>query len=70
VDEKAAAEVGLALHGNAGFGFDVLGKELREDNLLGEEFRADGDFGLGRRVASGKEADEVKEIKEVKERKR
>src|SRR5467141_2322716 len=67
VDQESAAEVGLALDGDAGAGFDVLGDELGEDDLLGEEFGADDDFGLRRSVASGEEVNEVKEIKEVKE---
>src|SRR5712692_1048807 len=67
VDEEAAAKVGLSNDGDTSFGFDVLRQELGEDDLLGEKFRADGDFGLRRFGASGKKVDEVKEIKEVKE---
>src|SRR5258708_40349929 len=67
VNEERAAEVGLALNGNAGFCFDLLGKELREDDLLGEEFRPDRDFGLRWMVASAKKVEEVKEANEVNE---
>ena len=42
VDEESAAEVGFALDVNVGAGFDMLGKELGEDDLLGEKFGADG----------------------------
>jgi hypothetical protein len=68
VDKERAAEVGLADDGDAGAGFDVLSEEFGEDNLFGEELGADGDSGLWRFVASGKEVEEVKETKEVKER--
>jgi hypothetical protein len=44
-------------------GFDVLGKELGEDDLLGEEFGADGDLGLPRTVAAG-EREQVKEVED------
>src|SRR6267378_398866 len=67
VDQESAAEVGLALDGDAGAGFDVLGDELGEDDLLGEEFGADDDFGLRRLVAGGEEVNEVQQIKEAKE---
>ena len=67
MDEECAAEVGLALDGDAGFGFDVLSEKLGEDDLLGEEFGADDDFRLRRFVAGREDVDEVKEIKEVKE---
>ncbi len=70
VNEERAAEVGLALNGNAGFCFDVLGKELRENDLLGKEFGADRDFRLRRTMASAKKVEEVKEINGVKEAKR
>jgi hypothetical protein len=45
----------------------VLGKKLGEDDLLGEEFGADRDFGLRRFVAGGEEMEQIKETKEVKE---
>jgi hypothetical protein len=67
VDEEGAAEVGRAKDRDGGFCFDVLGKELGEDDLLGEEFGADGDFGLGRLAARRKAGNEVKETNEVKE---
>jgi hypothetical protein len=67
VNEESAAEVGLALDGDGGFGFDVLGEEFGEDDLFSEEFGADDDFGLRRFVAGGREEKEVEEIKEVKE---
>ncbi len=70
MNEERAAEVGLALNGNAGFCFDVLGKELRDNDLLGKEFGADRDFGLRWMVASAKKVEEVKETNEVKEAKR
>ncbi len=38
VDQERASEISLALDGNPGLGFDVLGEELREDDLLGEKF--------------------------------
>ena len=47
MDEESAAEIGFALDGDAGAGFDVLGEKFGEDDLLGEEFGADGDFGFG-----------------------
>jgi hypothetical protein len=40
--EERAPEVGFAFDVEAGAGFDVLGEELGEDNLLGEKFGADG----------------------------
>jgi len=67
VDEERAAEVGLALDGDAGFSFDVLGEKLGEDDLLGEKLGTDGDFRLREFVTGGKEAEEVQEIEEVKE---
>jgi hypothetical protein len=70
VDEKRAAEVGLALDGDGGLGFDVLGEQLGEDDLLGEKFGADGDFGLGRLVTGGSEVKNVEEKKEVEEAER
>ena len=45
MDEEGAAEVGLSNDGDASFRFDMLSQELGEDDLLGEKFRADGDFG-------------------------
>jgi hypothetical protein len=70
VNEEGAAEVGLAFDGDGGFGFDVLGEELGEDDLFGEKFGADDDLGLGRLVASGSEVKKVEEKKEVKESER
>jgi hypothetical protein len=70
VDEERTAKVGLAIDGDAGFGFDVLRQELREDDLLGEKFGADGDFGLRRTRASRQEANKVQKIKNVKESER
>jgi hypothetical protein len=67
VDEERAAEIRLALDGDAGFGFNVLGQKFGKDHLLGEKFGTDGDFGLRRIVAGGEEVDEVQEIEEVKE---
>src|SRR5437667_458896 len=65
VDEKRAAQVGLANDGDAGAGFDVLGEKFGKNNLFGEKFGADGDFGLGRLVACRKEVSEVKKIQET-----
>ena len=45
VNEERAAEVGFALDGDAGFGFDVLSEKFGEDDLFSEEFGADDDFG-------------------------
>jgi hypothetical protein len=42
VDEECAAEIGFAHDGDVGSGFDVLGEELGQDDLLGEKFGADG----------------------------
>ena len=42
VDEESAAEIGFAVDGDSGAGFDVLGEKFREDNLLGEKLGADG----------------------------
>ena len=38
MDQEGAAEIGFALDVDGGAGFDVLGEELGEDDLLGEEF--------------------------------
>jgi len=38
VDEERAAEIRLALDGDAGFGFNVLGEKFGKDDLFGEEF--------------------------------
>src|SRR5437879_1330140 len=70
VDQQRAAEVGFAFDGDAGAGFDVLGEELGEDDLLSEEFGADGDFGLRRFLTSGNEVKEGQEIEEVNESER
>jgi len=51
VDEEGASEICFALDGDAGFSFDVLGKQLGEDHLLGKEFGADNDFRLAWRSA-------------------
>src|SRR2546427_7354458 len=67
VDEKRPAEIGLSNDRDSGFRFDVLRYEFGEDDLLGEKFGANGDFGLRRFGAGGKEADEAKEIKKEKE---
>src|SRR5438552_17594248 len=67
VDEKRAAQVGLANDGDAGAGFDVLGEKFGKNNLFGEKFGADGDFGLRRPRACGEEVKEVKKVKEAKE---
>jgi hypothetical protein len=61
MDEERAAEIGFADDGNAGAVFDVLGEQLGENDLLGEEFGADGDFGLGRTAGGEKGRDEKKE---------
>ncbi len=55
VDEKRAAEVRLADDGNACFRFNVLGKKLGEDDLLGEKFRANGNFGRSLRTATAQD---------------
>src|SRR5437660_1801828 len=65
VDEERTAEIGLANDGDAGAGFDVLREQLGENNLLGEKFGADCDFGLGGLVACRKEVSEVKKIQET-----
>ena len=36
--EERAAEIGFAIDVDAGAGFDVLGEEFGEDDLLGEKF--------------------------------
>ena len=59
VDEERAAEIGLALDGNARFGFDVLGKQLGEDDLFGEKLGADGDLGWRRLVAGANEINKI-----------
>jgi hypothetical protein len=59
VDEERAAEIGLALDKDAGFGFDVLGKEFGEDDLFGEKLGADGDLGWRRLVAGGNEINKI-----------
>ena len=61
VHEERAAEIGFADDGNAGAGFDVLGEELGENDLFGEEFGADGDFGLGRTARDKKRSEEKEE---------
>src|SRR5258708_21674856 len=38
VDEECAAKISLSDDGNAGLGFNVLGQEFGEDDLLGEKF--------------------------------
>jgi hypothetical protein len=40
--QERAAEIGFAIDVEAGAGFDVLGEELGENDLLSEEFGADG----------------------------
>ena len=67
VDEEGAAEIGFALDGDVGAGFDVLGEQLGKDDLLGEKFGADGQVGLRGLAAGGDEVEEVKEPKEAKE---
>lgn len=47
VDEESAAEIGFAVDGDSGAGFDVLGEKFREDNLLGEKFGADDEMRWG-----------------------
>jgi len=42
VAEESATEIGFAVDRNVGAGLDVLGKKFGEDDLLGEEFGADG----------------------------
>jgi hypothetical protein len=66
--EERAAEVGFAFDVDAGAGFDVLGEELREDNLLGEKFGTDGEVGL-LRLAAGQRK-EIKDGKEVEDAKK
>jgi hypothetical protein len=53
VNKERAAKVGLALDRDSGAGFDVLGKKLGKDDLLGEELRADDNAGTGRFAAGG-----------------
>jgi len=38
VDQESATEIGFALDGDVCSGFDVLGEEFGEDDLLGEKF--------------------------------
>jgi len=38
VDEEGATKIGFAVDGDVGAGFDVLGEEFGEDDLLGEKF--------------------------------
>ena len=47
VDQQSAAEIGFALHVNAGARFDVLGEEFGENDLFGEKFGADYDLDFG-----------------------
>jgi hypothetical protein len=58
VDEERAAEIGFADDGDACAGFDVLGEKLSENDLLGEELGADGEFGLGRTARNEKRREE------------
>lgn len=44
VDQKRAAEIGFAHDGNTGAGLDVLREKFSEEDLLGEEFGADGEM--------------------------
>ena len=67
MDEERAAEIGFALNVDASAGFNVLGEEFGEDDLLGKKFRANGDVRLRGLAAGGKEVREVKEAEEVKE---
>jgi hypothetical protein len=60
--EERAAEIGFAFDVDAGAGFDVLGEELREDDLFGEKLGTDGEVGLLRLAACQR-----KEIKDGKE---
>jgi hypothetical protein len=60
--EERAAEIGFSVDVDAGAGFDVLGEEFGEDDLLGEKFRADGDVGLG--GAAGNEREDKREQEE------
>src|SRR5882757_3016332 len=46
VDEECSAKISLSDDGNAGLGFDVLGQEFGEHNLLGKKFGANRDFRL------------------------
>src|SRR5882724_5814950 len=46
VAEQRASEIGFTDHPDASAGFDVLRKKFREDDLLGEELRADDNGGL------------------------
>ena len=66
--EECAAEIGFAFDVDAGDGFDVLGEELREDDLLGEKFGADGEVWL-LRLAAGQRK-EIKDGKEVEDAKK
>src|SRR4029077_19139854 len=66
--EERAAEIGFAFDVDASAGFDVLGEELREDDLLGEKFGADGEVGLLRFAAGQRK--EIKDGKEVEEAKK
>jgi hypothetical protein len=60
VDEECSTEVRLANDGDASFRFDMLCEKFCENNLLGEKFGADSDFGLRRSSATRKEIHEVK----------
>lgn len=67
LDEKRAAEIGLANDGDAGASFNVLCEKLGEDHLFGEEFGADSEM-RSRRFATGEgKESEVKEIEQVKD---
>jgi hypothetical protein len=66
--EERAAEIGFPFDVDASAGFDVLGEELREDDLLGEEFGADGEVGLLRFAAGQRK--EIRDGKEVEEAKK
>jgi hypothetical protein len=59
VNKEGAAEIRLALNRDAGFGFYVLGQKFGKNDLLGEEFGTDRDFGLRRIMAGGEEVEEI-----------
>ncbi len=63
--EERAAEIRFAFDVDASAGFDVLGEELREDDLLREKFGADDEVRL-LRLAAG-QTKEIKDGREVEE---
>ena len=66
--KKRAAEIRFSFHRNSGAGFDVLGEKFRQDDLFGEEFRANYDFGVvcsmaaRKRRAKGEQKDQREKV--------